>query len=84
MRKLYYKTPNNKREALKFVYFLDIEWGRCLDVKNKRKRCKAIMKIHKAALECRDDMKNEPDSPNLKMAISVIEKWLNVHRLSGV
>lgn len=84
MRKLYYKTPNNKRAALKFVYFLDIEWNKCFDIKSKRKRCKAIMKIHKAALECRDDMKSELDGPDLKKAISVIEKWLNVHRLSGV
>ena len=84
MRKLYYKIPKNKREALKFVYFLDLEWDKCFGINNKRERCKAIMRVHKAALECRINMKSQDENPDLKKAISIIEKWLNIHRLSRV
>ena len=84
MRKLYYKIPKNKREALRFVYFLDSEWDKCSRISNKRERCKAIMRVHKAALECRAAIKDQDNTPELKKAASIIEKWLNIHRLSRV
>ena len=84
MRKLHYKVPKNKKEAIRFVYTLDSEWDKCFEIKNKRERCKAILRVHKAALECRDSMKTKEDSYDLKRAISIIEKWLNAHRLSRI
>ena len=84
MRKLRYKVPRNKRDALRFVCFLDSEWDKCFQIENKRERCKAIMKVHKAAIECREIMKSKSHDYNLKNAISILEKWLNLHRLSGI
>ena len=39
--------PRNKKEAIKFVLFLDSEWSKCSDIKNKRDRCKKIIIVSK-------------------------------------
>jgi hypothetical protein len=84
MKKLYYKVPKNKKEAIKFVYLLDYEWEKSFKIKNKRERCKAIMKIHNTALNCYEHLKSLKDNEGLLKAISILEIWLKRRRLSNV
>ena len=84
MRKFYYKVPKNKRDALRFVYFLDSEWDKCFKIGIKRDRCKAILKVQRTAVDCMEKMKSQEQCFDLKKAISILEKWLRMHRLSDV
>jgi hypothetical protein len=84
MKKLYYKVPKNKKEAVKFVHLLDYECEKSFKIKNKRERCKAIMKIHRTALDCHEHLKSLKDNDGLLKAISILEIWLKRRKFSNV
>ena len=84
MRSLHHKIPKNKKDALRFVYFLDNEWKKCFEIQNKRDRCKRMMKVHRLGIDCYRHLKKHEQDKGLKDAVFIMETWLKKQKLSSI
>jgi len=79
MRKLNFKLPKNKKDALRAIATFDLEWNNVMSIKNKRTRCSGLRKIHRATnfifLAAKDKYKLDGDE-HMREVAAVFAKWI--------